>query len=92
VIVAAEAISPTVITELSGRGHVVGRLSVDVDVIPPVDQTSVRLGQCSSLLTLSRLSRASALRLHKFITQIQSAAKSCAAAVGRGNPAARRVA
>jgi hypothetical protein len=36
-IVGAEAFSSAEITELSCRGHVVGRDSVDVDVDPPVD-------------------------------------------------------
>jgi hypothetical protein len=38
VIVAAEALSCTEITELSGLGHVVGRLSVDRDVDPLVEE------------------------------------------------------
>jgi hypothetical protein len=42
VIVGAEAFSCAEITELSGRGQSTGRLSVDVAVDPPVDQTSVR--------------------------------------------------
>jgi hypothetical protein len=37
VVVGAEAFSCTEITELSDRGHAVGRLSVDVDDDPPVD-------------------------------------------------------
>ena len=37
VIVGAGALSCTEITELSRRGHAVGRLSVDVDVDPQVD-------------------------------------------------------
>jgi len=45
VIVGAEAFSSTEITELSGRGQSTGRLSVDVDVDPAVDQTSVQSGQ-----------------------------------------------
>jgi hypothetical protein len=42
VVVGAETISCTEITGLSGRGHVVGRLLVDVDVDPPVDQATVQ--------------------------------------------------
>src|ERR1035441_5585885 len=42
VIVGAEAFSSTEIAQLHGRGHVVGRLSVDVEVDPAVDQTSIR--------------------------------------------------
>jgi hypothetical protein len=38
VIVGAEAFSRTEITDLSRRGQSTGRLSVDVDVDPPVDQ------------------------------------------------------
>jgi len=38
VIVGAEAFSCAEITELSRRGHTIGRLSVDVDADPPVDQ------------------------------------------------------
>jgi hypothetical protein len=49
VVVGAEAFSRTEITELSRRGQSTGRLSVDVDVDPPVDQTSVRSEQCPSL-------------------------------------------
>jgi hypothetical protein len=49
VIVGAEAFSSAEITELSSRGHAVGRLSVDVDVEPLVDQTSVQSGQLPSL-------------------------------------------
>src|SRR5450631_2986523 len=49
VIVGAEAFSFTEITRLSRRGHAAGRHSVDVDVDPAVDQTSVRSGQCPSL-------------------------------------------
>jgi|SRR5665213_2478344 len=41
VIVGAEAISCTEITELSGRDHATGRLSVDVIVDPLVDQNAV---------------------------------------------------
>ena len=44
-IVGAEALSTTEITELSGRGHGVGRFSVDVDVDLPVDHGAVRLAQ-----------------------------------------------
>src|ERR1039457_5450546 len=49
VIVGAEAFSCTEITGLSRLGHSTGRLSVDVDVDPSVDQTSVRSEQCPSL-------------------------------------------
>jgi hypothetical protein len=45
VIVGAEAISCTESTRLSLRGQSTGRLSVDVAVDPPVDQTSVQSGQ-----------------------------------------------
>jgi hypothetical protein len=37
VIVGTEAFSCTEITALSRRGHAAGRLSVNVDVNPPVD-------------------------------------------------------
>ncbi len=40
-IVGAEAISWTETTRLSRRGHGAGRLSVDVDVDPTVDQLNV---------------------------------------------------
>ena len=49
VIVGAEAFFSTEITELSRRGHAAGRLSVDVDVEPPVDHDAVRLKQCLRL-------------------------------------------
>src|ERR1017187_5993456 len=49
VVVGAEMFSCTEIPELSRRGHTAGRLSVDVEVDPPVDQTSVRSEQCPSL-------------------------------------------
>jgi hypothetical protein len=39
VIVGAEVISRTEITELSHRGQSIGRVSVDVEVDLPVDQT-----------------------------------------------------
>jgi hypothetical protein len=42
VIVGTEAFSFTEITRLSRRGHVPGRLSVDVDVDPAVDHDAVR--------------------------------------------------
>src|ERR1017187_6733862 len=48
-VVGAEMFSCTEITELSRRGHTTGRLSVDVEVDLPVDQTSVRSEQCPSL-------------------------------------------
>jgi hypothetical protein len=48
VIVGAEAFSSTEITELSRRGHAVGRLLVDVHVDPAVDHDAVRLKQCLS--------------------------------------------
>jgi hypothetical protein len=41
VIVGAEAFSFMDITRLSRRGHAAGRHSVDVDVDPAVDQSSV---------------------------------------------------
>src|ERR1035441_4377498 len=49
VVVGAEAFSRTSIREVSRRGHTTGRLSVDVEVDLPVDQTSVRSEQCPSL-------------------------------------------
>jgi hypothetical protein len=49
VIVGAEAFLCTEITELPCRGPSIGRLSVDVDVDPPVDQASVRSEQRPSL-------------------------------------------
>jgi hypothetical protein len=49
VIIGAEAFSCTEISGLSRRGQSTGRLSVDVAVDPPVDQTSVRSEQCPSL-------------------------------------------
>src|ERR1039457_4327193 len=49
VVVGAEAVYPTEIARLRRRGHVVGRLLVDVDADPPVDQTSVRSEQCPRL-------------------------------------------
>jgi hypothetical protein len=45
VIVGAEAFSSAEISELSRRGHAVGRLSVDVNPELAVDQASVRLKQ-----------------------------------------------
>ena len=45
VIVGAEAFSCTEIAQLHGRGQSTGRLSVDVDIDPPVDQASVRSEQ-----------------------------------------------
>jgi len=42
VIVGAEAFPRTEITELSGRGHIVGRLSLDVAVDPAVDLAAAR--------------------------------------------------
>src|ERR1700684_1881772 len=48
VVVGPEAFSFTEITRLSRRGHAAGRHSVDVDVDPAVDQTSVRSEQCPS--------------------------------------------
>ena len=44
--VGAEAFSCTEISGLSRRSQSTGRLSVDVAVDPPVDQTSVRSEQC----------------------------------------------
>lgn len=41
-IVGAEAFYPTEIARLRGRGHAVGRLSVDVDVDPAVDRVGRR--------------------------------------------------
>ena len=61
VIVCAEAFSSTEFSNLSRRGHAAGRLSVDVAVDPPVDQTSVRSEQFPSL-TQSGQPRTSALR------------------------------
>ena len=44
VLVGAEAFSSPEITELFRRGHPAGRLSADVAVGPPVDQTSIHMG------------------------------------------------
>jgi hypothetical protein len=49
VIVGAEAFSCTEIAQLHGRGQSTGRLSVDFNVAPPVDQTSIRSEKCPSL-------------------------------------------
>src|ERR1017187_3942590 len=54
VVVGAEAFSCTEISDLSRRGQSTGRLSVDVAVDPPVDQTSVRSEQCPSLTAVHR--------------------------------------
>ena len=54
-IVGAEAISSTTTVKLRRRGQQIGRLLVDVDVDPAVDQTSVRSEQCPSLTTSGRL-------------------------------------
>jgi hypothetical protein len=48
VIVGAEAPSFTEITALSRRGQSMGRLLVDVDEDPPVEQAAVRSKQCPS--------------------------------------------
>ncbi len=53
VIIGAEAIFRKEIAQLCRRGHVVGRLLVDVDVDPPVDHDAVRSEQWPSLI-LSR--------------------------------------
>lgn len=45
VIVGAETYSDTNIEQLHDRGHGIGRLSVNVDVDPPVDRTSFQSGQ-----------------------------------------------
>jgi hypothetical protein len=45
VIVGTETVFRTEIALLHHRGHVVGRLLVDVDVDPAVDQTSVQSEQ-----------------------------------------------
>jgi hypothetical protein len=58
VIVGAEAFFSTEITELSRRGHTVGRLLVDVDVDPAVDHDAVQLKQCLSLTRIGRTSMA----------------------------------
>jgi hypothetical protein len=63
VIVGAEAFYRTEITELSRRAHVVGRLSVDVAVVPPVDQISVQSRQLPSV-ALSNLARSAAVAEH----------------------------
>src|SRR5450631_772553 len=49
VIACAEAFPSTEFSNLSRRGHAAGRLSVDVAVDPPVDQTPVRSEQCPRL-------------------------------------------
>src|ERR1035441_5184038 len=61
VVVGAEAFSRTEIRELSRHRQSTGRLSVDVDVDPAVDQTSVRSEQFPSL-TRSGSCRRSASR------------------------------
>jgi hypothetical protein len=43
--IGAEAFPCTEITELSGRGQSIGRLSVDVDVELPVDHDAIPLGE-----------------------------------------------
>jgi hypothetical protein len=48
VIVGAEAIYPTENARSHCHGHAAGRLSVDVDVDLPVDQTPVQSEQCPS--------------------------------------------
>src|SRR5882762_10720249 len=48
VIVGAEAFFCTKFTRLSRRGHVVGRLSVDVDVDPAVDQPAIQYPRSKS--------------------------------------------
>jgi len=53
VIAGAEAFSFTEITPLWRRGHTVGRLSVDVDVYPPVDHVSRRSHQWGLWLSAS---------------------------------------
>jgi hypothetical protein len=60
VIVGAEAVFATETDELSRRGRTTSRLSVDVDVDPPVDQASTRFERCPSSTPLRR-SRTAAL-------------------------------
>jgi hypothetical protein len=68
VIVGAEAFFRTGITLLSCRGQSIVRLSVDLDVDPPVDQYAVRLKQNPSLIALQPVTNVSSNGRHHVLS------------------------